>query len=231
LALAFSTTDKEAIGHGIKVLAYGNAGAGKTRLCGTAPMPLIISAEAGLLSLRHKKIPVVVVNDIKDVEEAFTWCQLHGKKQGILTLGLDSISEITEKCLAAEKIKNKDPRAAYGEMAGRIIELVKKFRDLPGFNVVVTAKQTQIVDAITGVAKAVPIAPGQQVGPALPYLFDEVFHIYTDKDPTTGATYHAIRTHASFNCEAKDRSGVLAEIEYPDLAAIFHKIQTTAPTA
>lgn len=226
MALQFSTSDKATTDHGYKVLAYGNAGAGKTRLCATAPKPLIISAEAGTMSIRHLNIPLVIVKDIKDVEEAYTWAQTNAKKAGIQTLCLDSISEITEKCLAAEKIKNKDPRAAYGEMAGRIIELVKKFRDLEGFHVVITAKQTQIVDAITGVAKAVPLCPGQQVGPALPYLFDEVFHAYTDKDPTTSKNFWALRTQASFNCDAKDRSGVLDEIEYPDLANIFHKIAT-----
>lgn len=217
--------------HGVKVLGFGAAGAGKTRFCGTAPSPLIISAEAGLMSLRHKKIPVAVVHDIKDVDEAFTWCSLSAAKSGIKTICLDSISEITEKCLAAEKVKNKDPRAAYGEMAGRVIELVKKFRDLSGFHVIVTCKQTQIVDAITGVPKAVPLAPGQQVGPALPYLFDEVFYLYRDTDPATGVPYHACRTHASANCDAKDRSGVLDEIEYPDFANILHKIATIAPKA
>lgn len=231
MTLQFSTTDKESVGHGIKVLVYGSAGAGKTRLCGTAPSPLIVSAEAGLLSLRHKKVPVVVVNNIKDVDEAFVWCRDNGQAAGIQTLCLDSISEITEKCLEAEKAKTKDPRQAYGEMSIRIVELVKKFRDLKGFHVVVTAKQTQVTDAITGVQKAVPTTPGQQVGPALPYLFDEVFHAFTDKDPTTGATYHALRTHAAFNAEAKDRSGVLAEIEYPDLTALFDKIHNTQPSA
>lgn len=226
MTLTFATSDTATTDHGIKVLVYGNAGAGKTRLCSTAPSPLIISAEAGTMSIRHKKIPLVIVKDIKDVEEAYTWCQLNGKKSGIQTLCLDSISEITEKCLAAEKVKNKDPRAAYGEMANRIVELVKKFRDLAGFHVVISAKATQTVDAITGATKAAPMCPGQQVGPALPYLFDEVFYAYTDKDPATNKNFWALRTVASFNCDAKDRSGVLDEIEYPDLTNIFNKIAT-----
>ena len=36
---------------GVKVLVYGQAGSGKTTLIRTAPAPLILSAEAGLLSL------------------------------------------------------------------------------------------------------------------------------------------------------------------------------------
>lgn len=39
---------------GVKVLVYGQAGAGKTRLIQTLPTPVIISAEGGLLSLREE---------------------------------------------------------------------------------------------------------------------------------------------------------------------------------
>lgn len=230
MPLNFSTTSKESTAHGVKCLVYGGAGAGKTTLCGTAPSPLIISAEAGLLSLRAKDIPVIIVKEIQDVWDALNWCKTDAEKSGIRTICLDSISEITEKCLESNKKKTKDPRAAYGDMAGQTIELVKGFRDLPGFHVLVTAKQTTATDAITGVTRAQPTAPGQQVGPALPYLFDEVFHAATDKDGE-GKTYHYLRTHAAFNADAKDRSGALDEIEYPDLSNIINKIMGGTPAA
>lgn len=226
MALNFSTTDKEGLTYGIKVLVYGRAGTGKTTLCGTAPAPLIISAEAGLLSLRKKSIPVAIVNTTQDVWDVLTWCRMQAKSNGIQTVCLDSISEITEKVLFSEKGKTKDPRQAYGEMATQTIDMVKAFRDLVGLNVVVTAKEVVTTDPITGVNRAGPTAPGQQVGPALPYLFDEVFHAATDKDKA-GATYHYLRTRAAYNADAKDRSGALDEIEYPDLASIFHKIHST----
>lgn len=231
----FTTAGKEAGSHGIKVLVYGSAGAGKTRLCATAPKPIILSAEAGLLTLKKMiddgilpaNTPVIKVVDIATVEEAYEWCRVNAAKYGLETIALDSISEITEVCLQNEKSKTKDPRQAYGEMAGRVLELVKKFRDLPGLHVIVTAKQTVGKDPTTGVEKAAPTAPGQQVGPALPYLFDIVLHAFTDKDPKTGQTYHALRTQAAFNAEAKDRSGVLAEIEFPDATHLFSKILAT----
>lgn len=228
MSLNWSTTDKEAHGHGVKCLVYGAAGAGKTRLCGTAPSPLIISAEAGLLTLRDMQHPVLVVNDIQDVRDALVWCKKEAIKAGIQTVCLDSISEITEVCLTDNKKKTKDPRAAYGDMATQIIELVKEFRDISGLHVLVTAKQTIGTDPITGVAKAMPTAPGQQVGPALPYLFDEVFHAATDKDGAN-KTYHYLRTKASFNADAKDRSGALDEIEYPDLSHLIGKILAAPP--
>lgn len=223
MALNWSSTEKEGVSHGVKMLVYGKAGTGKTTLCGTAPAPLIISAEAGLLSLRNKEIPVILVKTAKDVREALEWCQNSAVTHGIKTICLDSISEITERVLSDEKSKTRDPRAAYGETANETIKLVKDFRDLPGLHVLVTAKETTVTDPVTGLVRAQPTAPGQQVGPALPYLFDEVFHAATDRD-AEGKTYHYLRTRASANADAKDRSGVLDEIEYPDLTNIINKI-------
>lgn len=223
MALNWSTTDKEGVRHGVKCLVYGRAGAGKTRLCGTAPVPLIISAEAGLLTLRGKQIPVLKVSTAQDVKDALAWCKTDAVKNGFQTICLDSISEIAEKVLVDERTKTKDPRQAYGELATQTIQLVKDFRDLPGLHVLVTAKETTVTDPITGVAKAQPTSPGQQVGPALPYLFDEVFHAATDKD-AEGKLYHYLRTRASYNADAKDRSDVLDEIEYPDMTHIISKI-------
>lgn len=223
MPLNWSDTQREATGHGVKCLVYGKAGSGKTTLCGTAPNPLIISAEAGLLSLRKKNIPVLVVNSAQDVWDALAWCRTDAAKNGIQTVALDSISEITETILANEKKKTKDPRQAYGEMATATIDMVKAFRDLPGLHVIVTAKEITATDPISGVPRAQPTAPGQQVGPALPYLFDEVFHAATDKDQN-GKTFHYLRTHAAFNADAKDRSGALDEVEYPDLSNIINKI-------
>lgn len=175
------------------------------------------------MSLRAKKIPVLEVKTLQDVWDALGWCKSEAAKNGIRTVCLDSVSEIVETVLANEKKKTKDPRAAYGEMATLSIEMVKAFRDLSGLNVLITAKQATTTDAVTGVSRVGPTAPGQQVGPALPYLFDLVMHAATDKD-SKGETYHYLRTRAAFNADGKDRSGALLEIEYPDFTAIVNKI-------
>lgn len=234
MSLNWSNTKKEAETHGVKMLVFGRAGVGKTRLCGTAPRPLIISAEAGLLTLRDavtdygkgpEPIRVLVVKTRKDVDDALDWCRTDAAKHNIATLCLDSVSEIAEKVLADERSKTKDPRQAYGELAEQTIKLVKDFRDLPGFNVLITAKEAAVEDAITGATRAQPSSPGKQVGPQLPYLFDEVFHAATDKDGQ-GKTYHYLRTRASFSADAKDRSNKLDEIEYPDITNIINKIMS-----
>jgi hypothetical protein len=66
--------------------------------------------------------------------------------------------------------------------------------------------------------------PGQKLGPQLPYLFDEVFHMGVASDPQ-GKKYRYLQTEADLQHDAKDRSGLLDAYEAPDLTAIFNKIR------
>lgn len=209
--------------HGIKVLVYGGAGVGKTRLVATAPAPVLISAESGLLSLRQFDIPVWPVQSFADLYAAYNFLTQSTEAKQFATICLDSISEIGEVCLSEAKKRNKDPRQAYGELIDSMLLLVKGFRDLPNKHVYVSAKMEHYKDEVSGVVKNQPHMPGQQLGPALPYIFDEVFHMGIAKDDK-GADYRYLRTQPDFQYEAKDRSGALDAFEQPDLTHIFSKI-------
>jgi hypothetical protein len=223
MALQFTTTRDASRLHGVKVLVHGRAGSGKTRLCATAPAPLILSAEAGLLSLQDENIPVITITTIAELDEAYQFCAYSEHAKQFQTICLDSISEIAEVCLTNEKKLSKDPRKAYGEMQDKMIDRVRWFRDLPGKHVYFSAKQGSVKDEMTGVTLYGPSAPGQKVGPALPYLFDEVFSLETAKSQD-GKTYNYLRTGRDLQFEAKDRSGRLDPFEPPNLTTIFEKI-------
>ena len=225
--------------NGVKCLIYGRAGMGKTSLVATAPAPLLISAESGLLSLRPQNlermfgvqtpgisydIPVVEIKTIQDLIEIERLLRTDASYQQFQTICIDSLSEIAEVVLANAKAQVKDKRQAYVELQEQIIMLVKAFRDLPGRNVYITAKEERIKDESTGISLAGPGMPGSKIGPALPYLFDEVFQLGKAKDPATNTEYRYLRTQPDFNSDAKDRSGMLAEIETPHLGYIFSKI-------
>ena len=62
---------------GVKVLVYGQAGSGKTSLIGTLPAPIIISAEAGLLSLADLDIPYIEITDMASLREAYKIGRAH----------------------------------------------------------------------------------------------------------------------------------------------------------
>ena len=218
MAVQISTT-KGAHANGVKMLVYGRSGSGKTTLAKTLPDPIIISAEAGILSLSDVDIPVITVNDIDGIRDAFAYVRDASHK----SIVLDSISEIAEVVLAAEKKTAKDPRQAYGAMQESITALVRSFRDIPGKHVVVIAKQEKIQDD-TGHLIYGPSMPGKQLGPALPYFFDEVFCLRTKREDD-GSIKRALQTGADDQYDAKDRSGKLDFYEVADLGAIIRKVE------
>jgi len=222
--IKFTTTDKAALLQGVKCLVYGESGVGKTVLCSTAPKPIIVSAEAGLLSLRRFSIPVIEVKSIEDLTEAYNWSATSREAANFWTICIDSISEIGEVVLANAKKQVKDPRQAYGELIEKMTMVIRSFRDLPGKNVYMSAKAEHVKDEMTGVVRWGPSMPGSKLGPQLPYFFDEVFRLGINKPPQ-GAAYRFLQTQLDLQYVAKDRSGSLAPVEPPDLTAVFSKIQ------
>jgi hypothetical protein len=221
--MQITSTNQTALRQGIKVLVHGRAGAGKTTLCATAPSPIILSAEAGLLSLRHADLPVIVINTMGDLHDAYRFLSSSSEAKQYHTVCLDSLTEIAEVVLVKEKAGSKDPRRAYGEMNDQMVQLIRAYRDLPEKHVYFSAKQTSNKDEITGVTLYGPSMPGRQLGAQLPYFFDEVFCLDIGRTPE-GETYRFLRTQTDLQYEAKDRSGALDAYEPPSLSHVFNKI-------
>lgn len=223
MAIKINST-KDAAQHGIKCLIYGISGAGKTRLSATLPgNTIILSAEAGLLSLREFDIPSAVISTIDDLEEAYGYLTDNKDFDNVV---LDSLSEIAEQVLENEKKTCKDGRMAYAQLGEKVIGLVKSFRDLPGKNVVCIAKVERAKDDMTGAMLYTPSFPGAKLAANLPYYFDEVWALRVEKD-ADGNPMRVIQTAADNQWTAKDRSGALDQYEDADLSAIFAKISPT----
>lgn len=224
MAIKLTSTKEAARSNGIKVLCYGNAGAGKTSLCGTTGgNPVIISAESGLLSLRGHDIPVIEVATIADVHEAYEFIANSEEGKAFDWICLDSISEIAEVVLSHEKKVSKDPRQAYGALQEQMTALIRAFRDLPGRNVYFSCKMEKVKDEQTGALLYSPSLPGAKLGQGIPYFFDEVFVLRVEKGED-GQTYRMIQTSGDYSYVAKDRSGCLDLYEQPNLQAIAAKI-------
>jgi hypothetical protein len=209
--------------NGVKLLVYGQAGAGKTSLIKTLPHPVVLSAEGGLLSLQDADLPYLEITSMEDLHEAYAWVLESDHK----SVALDSISEIAEVCLNTEKklkVNGKlvDPRQAYGAMQEQMADIIRAFRDLPGRHVLMTAKLEKTQDEMGRVLYS-PSMPGIKTGQALPYFFDEVLALRVEKD-AEGNTQRALMCDSDGLWLAKDRSGKLGTWEAPDLGEIINKI-------
>jgi len=236
MAIKISTIDESIQDNGLKCLVYGLLGSGKTVLASTAASQdspiLIINAEAGLLSLkdipeeRKKFISVVTTKSFGDINDVY---ELLTTTHDFKWVCLDSISEIAEVVLATEKAEQKDPRAAYGNLADIMMGMLRAFRDIPDYNIYMSAKMTRITDDVTNRTSFWPLMPGRQLTNGIGYLFDEVFALRVEQDAEGNPT-RWLQTNRDIQYEAKDRSGRLDMFEPPDLTYIENKINGEIPT-
>ena len=209
--------------NGVKCLVYGHAGAGKTSLIPTLPAPIVLSAEGGLLSIADAEVPFIEISSMADLMEAYEWITSSDEAKGFESVALDSISEIAEVVLAEELKRNKDGRAAYGELNAKMADLIRAFRDLPGKHVYFTAKCEKAQDE-TGKMLYAPSMPGKSLTMQLPYYFDAVFALRVERD-AEGQTHRMLMTDSDGTWQAKNRAaGKLDMWESPDLGAIIAKI-------
>lgn len=224
MTIQLASTKREV--HNVKICVYGQSGIGKTVLCSTAPNPIIISAEAGLLSLAEKDIPVIEISTLGELREAFVYVKDHEKEYE--TICLDSISDIAEQVLDAKIVsitkkaeaegKGADMRQAYGKMALEMAQLTRGFRGLPK-HIVFTAKQGMVTDAIANALRFGPMLPGQVYTQNLPYFMDIVCAMRIAE-----GSIRYLQTQPDRQYLAKDRSGKLDEKEKPNLTELFKKV-------
>jgi hypothetical protein len=182
----------------------------------------VLSAEGGLLSIQDADLPFIEISDMDTLREAYTWLTQSDEAKGFQSVALDSISEIAEVVLNAEKKATKDPRQAYGAMQEQMADIIRAFRDLPGRHVYMSAKLEKTQDEMGRVLYA-PSMPGNKTGQALPYFFDEVLALRVEKDSENN-TQRALMCDSDGLWLAKDRSGKLDAWEAPDLGAVIAKI-------
>lgn len=223
-------------GESTKCLIYGSSGVGKTTALATLPgKTLLVSAENGLLSISDKDIDVydlTVDKNGKALDRHLRFEKLNHflskvlpELEGYDTLAIDSLTEIAQNIVENLKIKHPESRDAlkmWGEYSAIMTALVKSLRDLPGYNVVMTALSS--VDKDEQNRRFIGIDVNGKISGRIPALLDEVFYMQVMQDDE-GKEHRVFVTSNHGDIIAKDRSGKLNQFEQPDFGRIFAKIK------
>jgi hypothetical protein len=243
----------------IKMVVAGEAGNGKTTLAktlqnGLNEKVLVISAEAGLLSLRGSDIDYVELQRewsdekkewiavapsarIGRLGQIFAWVKEPEQMKKYKWLFIDSLTEIQQNALEwLESLEEysgpKNTIKKYGELSTQMMSLCKGFRDLAHYNVVFSALVKNDTDS-DGLAK-MKVSMVGAFADRLPALFDEILYlgVTAEKDEATGASVRKLLTQKTNKIDfPKDRSGKLSDVEPADLSVIVKKIRASAVIA
>ncbi len=112
--------------YGVKSVVFGAPGSGKTPLINTAPRPVLLVTEPGMLSMRGSNVPAWEAYSPALIVEFFEWFMKSREAANFDTLGIDSISNIAEIILADELGKVKHGMKAYGNMSERVMKIRKR---------------------------------------------------------------------------------------------------------
>lgn len=209
------------LGYGVKALAYGPPGSGKSPLFASAPRPVLCAVEPGMLSMRRfTNLPAWEAFTPERIDEFFNWLFGSAEARHFDTVGVDSVSQMAEIYLKRALGRNRDGRAAYGEMSREVMNWLDKLYYLPNKHAYLIAKEG--TNEIGGVVRRRPFFPGQDLNIKVPHLYDEILHVAQVNVPNVGEV-NAIRTAGTFDVLARDRSGRLNVFEPMDLSALFIK--------
>lgn len=221
-----------ALNFGVKAIVYGPAGTGKTPLVNTAPRPLLLSIEPGLLSMRGSKVPTFEAHTSFRIDEFFKWFFNSTETKNFDTLAVDSGSYMADVYLQAalkgtSKAGNKKHgMAAYGDMATDTMEHLRTLFYTKEKHIYLICKE-EIADVEYQSVRR-PYFPGKVLNIDVPFLYDFIIRVAKTNVPNIGETL-AFQCNGTMNVIARNRTGNLNDFEEPHFGKLVQKAMTNPP--
>lgn len=212
-----------AVQFGVKSIIYGPPGSGKTPVVNSAPRPVMLACEPGLLSMRNSVVPTFIGYDVSTINEFFDWFFGSAETKNFDTVAVDSVPYMCDIYLQDAQKHNKHGLKAYGEMASSVMKHLRTLYFTRYKHVYLIVKEANVEEGNLKVKK--PYLPGQQLPSELPGLFDEILRLAIHNVPGMGQV-KAFRCMGTIDEMARDRTGQLAEFEPPDFGKLVAKAMT-----
>lgn len=218
---------------GVKALIYGAAGTGKTPLLNTAPRPILLATEPGLLSMRGSTIPTYEAYTPQRIDDFFKWFFLSAETKNFDTLGIDSASQIADIYLNAalsgksSSGNKKHGLAAYGEMADSTMEHLRTLFYAKEKHTYVICKE-EIADVDYQSLRR-PYFPGKVLPIQVPHLYDFIIRLTKTNVPNMVGEQLTFQCMGNMNVLARNRTGNLNEFEEPHFGRLVLKAMTAPP--
>ena len=205
---------------GVKSIIYGPPGTGKTPIANTAPRPLLLATEPGLLSMRNSTMPTFRAFEAKLIDEFFLWFFSSAEVKNFDTLVIDSTSQMADIYLQEAKKTIKHGLQQYGQMADYTMLHLRRLYFKEEMHTYLIAKQE--TETINNIQMRKPYYPGKQLPIDVPHMYDVIAHLAKVPIPGHGENL-AFRCIGSYDIVARNRTGNLDEFEPPDFGALVKK--------
>jgi len=211
-----------AVQFGCKCIVYGPPGTGKTPILNTAPRPVLLATEPGLLSMRGSNVPTWMADTPAKIDEFFKWFFNSAETKNFDTLGIDSASFMADVYLQKALKENKHGIKAYGDMATDTMEHLRTlFYTRYKHTYIICKEESHVGDGLT--IKR-PYFPGKVLPIDVPHLYDMVLRLAKTNVPKQGgAELLAFQCVGTYNIIARNRTGNLDDFEAPDFGALVTK--------
>jgi len=188
-----------------------------TPLVNTAPRPVLLATEPGLLSMRGSNVPTWLAPTTDKIDEFMKWFEHSNEAKNFDTLAIDSSSQMCDIALDMAKKKSSHGLQQYGIMAEYVMPYMKRLYFMPQKHMYLIAKEEVSPQGLRR-----PYYPGKQLPTDIPHLYDCILRIAKAQVPNVGEQL-AFQCNGTFDVLARNRTGNLADFEPPDFSALVKK--------